>query len=173
MKTSKEMQGLVEALCYRMKVNLDNKDAHLRVRLDENHLELDIKRLTPYLVTVGHPYTDEDSGEMKVDPEVTFYTLYSQWVPIEITQANTVVTSLGQIGDHRSYAELSSTGKYIKAYQFERQKDLGTFVKSWFNSLKADGWEKFALDTSFEQLTIDKHIRRANTVKDLLGDEED
>lgn len=173
MKTSKEMQGLVEALCYKMKINLDVEGAHLRVSLDENHLELDIKRLTPYLVSVAHPYAEEESGEVKVDPEVIFYTLYSQWVPIEITQANTVVTSLGQVGDHRSYAELSTTGKYIKSYQFERQKDLGTFVKSWFNSLKADGWEKFAQDTSYEQMTIDKHIKRANTVKDLLGDTED
>jgi hypothetical protein len=81
LKTSKEMQKLVTELCEKMKCNLNSENAHLKVQLDENHLELDIRRITPYLVTVSHPFTTSD-GEIKVDPEVTFYTLYSQWVPI-------------------------------------------------------------------------------------------
>lgn len=168
MKTSKEMQKLIEDICLKLKCNLHADNAHLKVSLDEDHLELDIRRVNPYLVSVSHPYTDETSGEIRVDPEVIFYTLYSQWVPIEITQPNTTVTSLGQTGGHRKYAEFSTTGKYIKAYQFERQKDLATFVKSWFNSLKADGWVAYAQDTAYSQMTLDKALPDSPTIKDIL-----
>jgi hypothetical protein len=169
LKTSKEMQKLVTELCDRMKCNLNTVGAHLKVKLDEEHLELDIRRIDPYLVSVSHPFIDE-SGEIKPDPEVIFYTLYSQWVPIEIFQPTTTATSLGQTGGHRKYAELSSTGKYIKAYEFERQKDLATFVKSWFNSLKADGWVNLACDTAYAQMSLDRALPGSPTIREILDE---
>jgi hypothetical protein len=169
MKTSKEMQKLVTNLCEKMKCNLNSDNAHLKVQLDQNHLELDIRRVSPFLVTVSHPFTTSD-GEIKVDPEVTFYTLYSQWIPIEITQINSTATSLGQVGEHRSYAVLSTTGKYIKHVEFERQKDLATFVKSWFNALKADGWVNFAQDTAYAQISMDRALPGSPTLKDIFDE---
>jgi hypothetical protein len=90
-------------------------------------------------VRVAHEFVS-DSGLIMGDPEVVFYTLYDEWIPIESTQPISNNTTLGQFDGNRAYAELSATGKYIKSVDFDNQKNLAVFVKNWFKCLKADGW---------------------------------
>lgn len=160
MKTAKEMQKLVVDLCRRMKVNLDEKEAYLKLKLDEKHIPLVIQRLTDTTVRVAHEFVS-DGGMIMADPEVVFYTLYDEWIPIESTQPISNNTTLGQFDGNRRYAELSSTGKYIKYVDFDYQKNLAVFVKNWFKCLKADGWGEYAANANFKQDTLDDAVKAA------------
>jgi hypothetical protein len=158
LKTSKEMQRLVIELCRKMKCNLNSKGAYLKLNLDEGHIPLIIERLTEWTVSVRHEVVS-DTGLIMPDPEVIFYTQYDEWVAIESTNPISNAITPGQYGGNRKHAELSSTGKYIKTYDVQEQKNLGTYVKSWFNRLKADGWVEFAQDTAYQQGKLDDAVR--------------
>jgi hypothetical protein len=158
LKTSKEMQKLVIELCRKMKCNLNSKGAYLKLNLDEGHIPLIIERLTEWTVSVRHEVVS-DTGLIMPDPEVIFYTQYDEWVAIESTNPISNAITPGQYGGNRKHAELSSTGKYIKTYDVQEQKNLATYVKSWFNRLKADGWVEFAQDTAYQQGKLDDAVR--------------
>jgi hypothetical protein len=159
LKTSKEMQKLVIELCRKMKCNLNSKGAYLKLNLDEGHIPLIIERLTEWTVSVRHEVVS-DTGLIMPDPEVIFYTQYDEWVAIESTNPISNAITPGQYGGNRKHAELSSTGKYIKTYDVQEQKNLATYVKSWFNRLKADGWVEFAQDTAYQQGKLDDAVIR-------------
>jgi hypothetical protein len=158
LKTSKEMQKLVIELCRKMKCNLSSKGAYLKLNLDEAHIPLIIERLSEWTVSVRHEVVS-DTGLIMPDPEVIFYTLFDEWVAIESTNPISNVITPGQYGGNRRHAELSSTGKYIRTYDVAEQKNLATYVKSWFNRLKADGWVEFAQDTGYSQTKLDDAVK--------------
>jgi hypothetical protein len=155
LKTSKEMQKLIVELCREKKCNLSSDGAYLKLVLDPYHLPLIVKRLTEWTVSVRHEFI-ADTGEVAPNPEVVFYTGFLEWVPIEINGPNCTAIRPGYIGSTIEVCELNSSGKYIKAVNdYAEQKNLATFVKSWFNCLKADGWGDFASDAAYKQGKLD------------------
>lgn len=166
MKTSKEFQKLIVELCREKKCNLASDGAYLKLVLDPSHLPLIVKRLTEWTVSVRHEVVNE-VGEILPNPEVVFYTGFLEWVPIEIYGPNCIAIRPGFIGSKIEVCELNSAGKYIKAVNdYTEQKNLATFVKSWFNTLKADGWDDFASDAAHKQATLDDAVGQQAETED-------
>lgn len=168
MKTSKDMQKLVEEICYKHNFHLDEVGEVLKLKLaggdkdgSDAYIPLEIERLTETTVRVAHMREDEATGEVIADPEVIFYTSFEEWVPMEIHQPVTNITSIGRMGGNRQYVFLTDNGKYIKRYLVAGQADLAVVVKSWFNFLKHADWLTFASNARMKQTSFDRELFEA------------
>lgn len=173
MKTSKEMQALVYLIAGKHKFDLEAPNAYLKVNLDEelavtegSHIPLIIQRLNPTILSLSHEFVT-GNGEIVADPEVLFYTGFTEWVAIQLTQPASNITTQGRFGGHRKYVDLEMSGKYIKNFDPAGQKALANYVKSWYKNLKDDGWDKYSKNAVFVQtrFPVDPQPRQSGPVE--------
>lgn len=129
MKTSPQMQRIITRLAARHDLDLAAAGGHLKLE-NGDYAPLVIEKVGPTLLSAAH-YVEEN-GDLVADPEVVFFTGYSQWVPIEITQRPP--------GGYRVCAELSGNGREIARLDISGQAALASFVETWANNLLAQGW---------------------------------
>lgn len=127
MKTTKPMQRLITQIAAKHGLDLSAEEAHLR--LEQNgYMPLVIEKIGQYRVSVAHYF--RQNGDSIADPDVVFFTGYSEWVPIEIQQV---------MGFHR-YAELAVDEGSIERFAPRGQADLALFTNQWARNLKQQGW---------------------------------
>ena len=128
MKTSPKMQRVIEQLTKKHSLNLSQAGAHLRLTMPGYH-RLVIENIGLRCVSVAHYF--EQNGDLVADPDVVFFTGYSEWVPIEITQV---------MGIYRRYAELDETEQAIVRLNLCGQADLAAFTEEWAQNILEQGW---------------------------------
>src|SRR5215208_6392816 len=101
MKASPTMQQVVQQLAQRHGVDLSPIGAFLRLDLPEQD-SLVIDHLARSQIAVACCF--EECGQWKIDREVLFFTGYTDWIPLEITQLATGWTA---------YARLDADGAQI------------------------------------------------------------
>ncbi len=141
MKTCKQLQAVVEALCARHEIDLRPVGAHLR--LENGPFEpLVIERIAEHQVSVAHYYSQ--NGDLICDPDIVLFTGYSEWVPISIQQP-TVCLMGRALGGYRVVAELSDDGSSIARFYPQAQSETASFCNTWARNLKAQGWLEHAV----------------------------
>lgn len=155
MKTSPEMQAFVKDLVADHKIDLYQVGAYLKLNLGsrKNFIPLVIERVAPMLVTVSHRYPDEN-GQVVLSPQVTFFTGYEEWVPVDILQPTSTILTIDRFGGYHRFAELTNDGLAIANYQVKPQANLAVFVKNWFKVLKESEWAVNATNAAFVQTTF-------------------
>lgn len=132
MKTSKRMQTMVTRLARKHGLDLVASEGCLELRL-EGYMPLCIERRSPAEIAVYHYYIE---GETKyMDPEVVFFTVCGEWVPIRYRQDN--------LGIRVVYAYVKTGGTDLEVYDLAMQADLATFTETWAHNLKAQGWLEY------------------------------
>jgi len=127
LKTSKAMQGLITQIAAKHGLDLSAEEAHLR--LEQNgYMPLVIEKIGQYRVSVAHYF--RQNGDSIADPDVVFFTGYSEWVPIEIQQ----------VMGYSRYTELAADETTIERFAPRGQADLASFVHQWARNIKAQGW---------------------------------
>jgi hypothetical protein len=129
MRTSKQMQKVIERIAEKHGLDLEATEAHLRLE-NSPFMPLVIEKVGKHLVSVAHYY--EQNGDLVADPDVVFFTGYGEWIPIEITHAP-------PFGFHR-YAELSDEGDKITHLNRRGQADLVSFCGMWARNIKGQGF---------------------------------
>jgi hypothetical protein len=109
-----------------------------------------IEVMTPTTIRVAHE-TTSDAGELVVDPEVTFFTGYPEWIAMDLRQPSSLITSIGLPAIYQKSVELTSNGKAVKNYDPVGQKNIAIFVKAWAKQLKAADWAKVSTDAEYHQ----------------------
>ena len=141
MKTCKQLQAVVEALCAKHQVDLKQVGVHLRLENDP-YEPLVIERIVEHQVSVAHYYVH--NGDAIADPDVVVFTGYAEWVPISIQQP--VVCLAGrELGGYRVVAELSQDGAphyggSIACFYPRALADLSSFCATWARNIRAQGW---------------------------------
>ena len=132
MKASPIMQRVITRIAQKYELDLEASESHLRLELP--HFDpLVIEKIGRNLVSVAHYYTL--NGDLIAEPDVVFFTGYSSWIPIEITQS--------LIGTRR-YARLDEQGCDITHLNERAQADLAHFTEEWARNIKAQGWVEHA-----------------------------
>jgi len=136
MKTCKRLQTVVEALCARYEIDLEQVEAHLR--LENSPFEpLVIERIADHQVSVAHYYTR--GGDAIADPDIVLFTGCTAWVPISIQQPSVYLAG-HELGGYRVVAELSDDGASIARFYPRALASVATFCETWAGNLKAQGW---------------------------------
>jgi len=141
MKTCKQLQAVVEALCAKHQVDLKQAGAHLRLANDPFE-PLVIERITKHQVSEAHYY--QQGGDLICDPDVVLFTGYTAWVPISIQQP-TVCLMGRALGGYRVVAELTDDGNNIARFYPRAQSETASFCTTWARNLKAQGWLEHAV----------------------------
>jgi hypothetical protein len=128
MKTSPKMQRIITELAQKHGVDLSQVAAYLRLHLP-GYERLTIENSGQQQVSVAHYF--EQNGDLVADPDVVFFTGYSVWVPIEITQ---------NYGYTVRYATLNEAGTQICRLNLTGQASLAAFSEQWAQNLMAQGW---------------------------------
>lgn len=124
MKTSKSMQAIVERIAEKYGLDLNAEEAHLRLE-NVPYMPLVIEKVGKHLVSVAHYF--EQNGDLCADPDVVFFTGYSDcWVAIEIQQV------LG----YQRVAWLNDDGASIKSVNLRGQADVASFTNLWARNIK-------------------------------------
>jgi hypothetical protein len=132
MKASPQMQGIITRIAQKHGLVLESRDAHLRLELP--HFDrLVIEKIGENLVSVAHYY--EQNGDLVAEPDVVFFTGYTGWVPIEITQSLTGTQWV---------ARLDEQGADITHIKAQAQKKLAEFTEQWARNITAQGWLEHA-----------------------------
>jgi Domain of unknown function (DUF6908) len=141
MKTCKQLQAVVEALCAKHELDLKQVGAHLRLENDP-YEPLVIERIAEHQVSVAHYYVQ--NGDAIADPDVVVFTGYAEWVPISIQQP--IVCLAGrELGGYHVVAELTDDGNNIARFYPRAQPKTASFCKTWARNLKAQGWLEHAV----------------------------
>ncbi len=144
MKTCKQLQAVVEALCAKHAMDLKLVGAHLR--LENAPFEpLVIERIAEHRVSVAHYFTQ--GGDAVADPDVVLFTGYAEWVPISIQQP-TICLAGREIGGYRVVAELSEDGASIARFYPKALADLSSFCAVWARNIRAQGWLEHAVQVT-------------------------
>jgi hypothetical protein len=123
MKASPTMQQLVQRLVEQHGVDLTPVGAFLRLDQPE-HDSLVIDHLARAQIAVTGCF--EECGVGKIDREVLFFTGYTDWIPLEITQLATGWTA---------YARLDADGAQIVRLNPCGQEKLAEFTERWAHKL--------------------------------------
>jgi hypothetical protein len=155
MKTCKQLQVVIQALCAKHAVDLQPVGAHLR--LENAPFEpLVIERIAEHQVSVAHYFVQ--GGDAVADPDVVLFTGYAEWVPISIQQPT--VCLLGRaLGGYRVVAELSDDGASIARFYPGGQSEIASFCNTWARNLKAQGWLERAIRAESRFSSSQEHIR--------------
>src|SRR5215212_8828768 len=94
MKASPFMKQVIEQLAERHGVDLFPVGAFLRLDLPE-HDSLVIDHLARSQIAVACCF--EEGGQWKIEREVLFFTGYTDWIPLEITQSATGWTAFARL----------------------------------------------------------------------------
>ena len=113
MKTNPRMQRVISQICEKHGVDLSQPGAHLRLDMP-GFDRLVIERITRDEVSVAH--YREQNGDLITDPEIVFFTGYSDWVAIAIGQV---------LCPWARYAWASTDGKAIISVVPGGQRDTG------------------------------------------------
>lgn len=128
MKSSKQMQTVIEALASEHGVNLQAADAYLKLTLP-HYLPLVIRNDGLHRVSVYHFFIEH--GDVVPDPQIIFWVTATGWYPIEVTQI---------MGGHRSYVRLNEAGTQVLWCNPRAQADLANFAQLWAENLRDQGW---------------------------------
>ena len=141
MKTCKQLQAVVEALCAKHQLDLKQVGAHLRLENDP-YEPLVIECIAKHQVSVAHYYVQ--NGDAIADPDVVVFTGYAEWVPISIQQP--IVCLAGrELGGYRVVTELSDKGASIVRFYPRALADLTSFCATWARNIRAQGWLEHAV----------------------------
>ena len=141
MKTCKQLQAVIEALCAKHQLDLKQVGAHLRLENDP-YEPLVIERIAQHQVSVAHYYVQ--NGDAIADPDVVIFTGYPEWVPISIQQP--IVCLAGrELGGYRVVAELSEDSASIARFYPRALADLNSFCATWSRNIRAQGWFEHAI----------------------------
>ncbi len=127
MKASNKLQDFILKLVNKFDVDLSQVGSH--IRLDMKGCDcLWIERIGINLVSVAHYF--DMNGDLIPDPEVIFFTGYTEWIAISIKNqlSNSVVGVVHRKGDR------------IKAYHRARQEALAAYCDMWADNLDLLGW---------------------------------
>ncbi len=92
-------------------------------------MPLVIEKIGSNLVSVAHYYTQ--NGDAIADPDMEFFTGYSEWVPIAITQV---------YGGYQRAAEFNGDCTKIVRYAPKLVRSLAAFANQWAQNIRAQGW---------------------------------
>jgi hypothetical protein len=140
-KTCKQFQAVVEALCAQHQVDLRQVGAHLRLE-NESYEPLVIERIAEHQVSIAHYYYQ--NGDAIADPDVVLFTAYAEWAPISIQQPTVALMGCA-LGGYRVVAELTEDGANIARFYPQAQADVAGFCSLWARNLKAQGWLDHAI----------------------------
>jgi hypothetical protein len=127
MKSSKDMQQIIGMLAAKHAVDLTEIGAALTL-YNPPYMRLAIECIGRNLVSVAHYY--ELNGDLCQDPDVVFFTGYTEWVPVQFQNAY-------MFGD---WATVSDDGTKITHLARHMQDDLGSFSDDWANEIREAGW---------------------------------
>jgi hypothetical protein len=129
-KTCERMQRIIGEIAAKHGLDLEAPEAHLRLEMPP-YEPLVIEKVGRHLVSVAHYYCQ--NGDAIADPDVVFFTGYSEWVPVEVT--------LPPPGGYRVYARVSPDGAEITEVDLRGQAELARFVERlWAHNLDGQGW---------------------------------
>ncbi len=128
MKASPKMQSIIAQIADKHGLDLEARESHLRLEMP-GFDRLVIEKIGQHLVSVAHYY--ELNGDLIAEPDVVFFTGYTGWVPIEITQS---------LGGTRRLARLDEQGCDITHLNIRAQKDLALFTEQWARNISGQGW---------------------------------
>jgi Domain of unknown function (DUF6908) len=144
MKTCKQLQVVIQALCAKHAVDLRPVGVHLR--LENAPFEpLVIERIAMHQISTSHYYYQ--NGDAVADPDVVVFTGYPEWVPISIQQP-AVYLAGRELGGYRVVAELSEDGLSIARFYPKALADLSFFCAVWARNLRAQGWLEHAVQVT-------------------------
>lgn len=128
MKPCPTMQQIVQQLAERHGVDLCPVGAFLRLDLPERD-SLVIDHLARSQIAVACCF--EECGTWKIEREVIFFTGYTDWIPLEITQSATGWTA---------FARLDAEGAHIVRINHCGQEKLAEFTEQWARTLMRQDW---------------------------------
>jgi len=144
MRTCKQLQAVVEALCAKHAIDLTPVGAHLR--LENAPFEpLVIERIAEYQVSISHYFCQ--NGDAIADPDVVIFSGYPEWVPISIQQPSVYLAG-HELGGYRVVAELSEDGASIAHFYPKALADLSSFCTMWARNIRAQGWLEHAVQAT-------------------------
>ncbi len=128
MKASPAMQQFVSELAEHYGVDLAQVGAYLR--LDQpGYDSLVVDHIGASQIAVACTY--EECGQWQIDREVVFFTGYTPWVPMEITQSATGWTA---------FAKLDANDTRIVRINHCGQEKLAEFTERWAHQLRRQNW---------------------------------
>jgi len=136
MKTALEMQEMVARLAKKHDFDLNQFDCSLVLHLD-GFMPLVVERIAPNQISLCHYY--KQNGDMMRDPEVVFFTGYTQWVPLTFEQSPGVYQVTATVTDDNTAIETIAPGP---------QADLARFCRTWARNLQQQGWLEHSRQTT-------------------------
>lgn len=122
------MQQFVCELAERYDVDLSQVGVYIRLDMPE-YDSLVIDHIGRSQIAVAQCFAE--GGAWKIDREVVFFTGYTHWVPMEITQITTGWTA---------YAKLDANGDRLVRINQCGQEKLAEFVERWVQKLSKQNW---------------------------------
>jgi hypothetical protein len=155
LKTSPEMQKLIEELFTEHAVDLYSMGAYLKLNIgkENKYIPLVVERVAPMVVSVAHRYENSD-GEIVNNPQVSFFTGFEEWVAIDILQPTTTTLTMDRFGNYHQYVFLTNDGLAVYQYKVQEQANLAVFVKNWSKVLKETNWLGRASNTAYVQTSF-------------------
>lgn len=125
MKTSQAIQDLITRLATENGLDLNARQVHLGLILDESH-RLEIEKAGQRVIRVIHYSQKESAGDYFGD-QITCFIGEAGWIPIERSHYR---------GTFITYAELTADGQDVVLIDQHDQTELVEFVDNWVHEIE-------------------------------------